>query len=45
MILTYGRYTITKGVILMPKLPRFSIWDIIGDIIEAAVEILIDLIN
>lgn len=45
MILTDGRYTITKGVILMPRPPRFSLWDIIGDIIEAAVEIILDLIN
>lgn len=29
----------------MSRLPRFFIWDIIGDIIEAAVEIIIDLIN
>lgn len=29
----------------MPKPSKFFIWDIIGDIIEAAVEIIIDLIN
>lgn len=29
----------------MPRHTRFSIWDIIGDIIEAAVEIIIDLIS
>lgn len=29
----------------MPRPTKFSIWDIIGDIIEAAVEITLDLIN
>lgn len=45
MIFIITGYDITKGVIQMLRPSRFSIWDIIGDIIETAVEIIFELID